>query len=259
MYTNSRYDEKFEFEITIPWESNTAKGFVIASVFTVLMILSLNLVDLKEPVERNIRINSVPIVLLNLGEGDGTGKRSGNLTEEGVKSTGGKAESVLQDAQKSAATEVKRQAVEQTENEEAIPRSVSDIASTQKSDSEASGTATRDIGAPGGITSGSGLGSRGSGKGKGTGFGDIDWGGGGNRVVLSKTLPKFPNGVKTEGEIKIRFQVMADGTVGKMIPLQKADPLLEKAAMDALKKWRFNPLEENIVMEGTIPLNFVLR
>jgi len=53
--------------------------------------------------------------------------------------------------------------------------------------------------------------------------------------------------------------VRKDGTVTSMVPLQKADPALEKAAMDALRQWRFNPIQEDIEMEGRIPFTFRLR
>ena len=107
----------------------------------------------------------------------------------------------------------------------------------------------------------SGLGSRGKGKGKGDGFGEIDWGGGGGRIVLNKVLPKFPDNVKSSSQIVLQFKVLSDGTVVSVIPIQKADPELEEAAIKALKKWRFNPLPDGQkeIMVGRIPLTFILR
>ncbi|MFW6232997.1 MAG: TonB family protein, partial [Bacteroidota bacterium] len=77
--------------------------------------------------------------------------------------------------------------------------------------------------------------------------------------VLYKKVPKFPDGVSRSAKIKIRFTVLADGTVAQMVPLQKADPRLEKAAMEALKQWRFNRLENGETMVGIIPMTFRLR
>jgi len=78
-------------------------------------------------------------------------------------------------------------------------------------------------------------------------------------LSFTKTLPKFPAGVNTNAEIKLKFTVMPDGTVGKIVLLQKAEPRLETAALNALRQWRFNPLKDDRVMEGIIPLTFVLR
>jgi len=72
-------------------------------------------------------------------------------------------------------------------------------------------------------------------------------------------LPRFPSGVNTNAVLKFKFTVMPDGTVGRIIPLQKADPRLEQAALEALRQWRFNQLRNEVVMEGIIPLQFVLR
>jgi TonB family protein len=90
------------------------------------------------------------------------------------------------------------------------------------------------------------------------GLGDIEWGGGGNRVVLFKKLPKYPPGVNTEAVIRIRFTVSPKGNVINAFPLQKGDPLLEKAALDAIKKWRFNPLKDDREMYGIITFTFRL-
>ncbi len=37
---------------------------------------------------------------------------------------------------------------------------------------------------------------------------------------------------------------MPDGSVGRIIPIQKADTRLEAAAMNSLRQWRFEPLPE---------------
>ena len=53
--------------------------------------------------------------------------------------------------------------------------------------------------------------------------------------------------------------MLADGSVSQVIPLQKADPALEQAAITAIKQWRFNRLSDDKEMWGTIPLTFILR
>jgi TonB family protein len=44
-----------------------------------------------------------------------------------------------------------------------------------------------------------------------------------------------------------------------MILLTKADPALEKAALDALRQWRFNPIKDTVDMIGIIPFKFQIR
>ncbi len=100
-----------------------------------------------------------------------------------------------------------------------------------------------------------GLGRFGSGAGRGQGYG-LEWGGGGNRVVLHKELPKYPAGMNTSTQIKIRFTVNPNGTVGVILPMQKGDPLLERAAIEALRRWQFNPLQETKEMVGFITFTF---
>jgi len=75
----------------------------------------------------------------------------------------------------------------------------------------------------------------------GTGF-DIEWGGNGKRKIYSYTLPEYPAGVNKEIDIKLRFSILPDGTVGTIFPLTKADTKLENASINSLRQWRFEPL-----------------
>lgn len=81
---------------------------------------------------------------------------------------------------------------------------------------------------------------------KGLGLGnsgfDIEWGGNGKRKIYSYTLPPYPEGVNKEIDIRLRFSILPDGTVGTIFPLTKADTKLENAAMNSLRQWRFEPL-----------------
>ncbi len=83
-------------------------------------------------------------------------------------------------------------------------------------------------------------GNKGTGSGN-TGF-DIEWGGNGKRKIYSYTLPDYPEGVNKEIDIRLRFSILPDGTVGTIFPLTKADTKLENAAMNSLRQWRFEPL-----------------
>ncbi|MFA5511926.1 MAG: hypothetical protein WC313_05700 [Candidatus Kapaibacterium sp.] len=259
MYRKPIFEENTSLQIKLPWDTNTARGFGISLIVVLLFILFAPFMDIEEAYVRKIQINSVPLVLLNFGDGDGTGISKGNLTKEGASRKGQAAQSVLEDAASPAVTKQVKNAVEQDDNMISNPVPVKELSSAKKVSGSSDGFGSKDIGKNDGVTDGTGLGTRGSGKGMGYGFGDIEWGGGGNRIVLHKPLPKFPSGVNTNAELKFRFTVMPDGTVGRIIPLQKADPRLETAALAALRQWRFNVLKEDVVMEGVIPLTFVLR
>ncbi len=260
MYRKPKFqEEQPALQIKLPWDTNTARGFGISITLVILFLIFGTWWQIKQPYVRSIQINSVPLVMLNFGDGDGTGMSKGNLTKEGASRKGDKAQSILEDAATPALTKQVKDAVQQDISDISNPIPVKELSSADKVKGNDKGSGTRDIGTSEGVIDGSGLGSRGSGKGMGYGFGDIEWGGGGNRIVLHKPLPKFPAGVNTNAELKFKFTVLPDGTVGRIIPLQKADPRLETAALTALRQWRFNVLKEDVVMEGIIPLSFVLR
>jgi len=84
-------------------------------------------------------------------------------------------------------------------------------------------------------------------KADGTGsFGyDIDWGGQGQRKIYSFKIPEYPEGVHKEIDIRLRFTILPDGTVGNIFPLIKADTHLENAAINSLRQWRFESLTPN--------------
>lgn len=71
---------------------------------------------------------------------------------------------------------------------------------------------------------------------------DIDWGGQGQRKIYNWIIPPYPEGVDKSIDIRLKFVIMPDGTVGNIIPLTKADTRLETAAINSLRQWRFEPL-----------------
>lgn len=73
---------------------------------------------------------------------------------------------------------------------------------------------------------------------------EIDWGGKGTRRIYSYNLPTYPEGVQKEIDIRLRFTILPDGTVGTILPLTKADTKLENAAINSLRQWRFEPLSQ---------------
>lgn len=94
-------------------------------------------------------------------------------------------------------------------------------------------------------TKGTGQGSMGQGEG-GAGF-DIQWGGNGTRKIYSYVIPDYPDGVNKEIDIRLKFTIKPDGTVGSIFLLTKADTRLENAAINSLWQWRFEPLSKNQV------------
>lgn len=75
---------------------------------------------------------------------------------------------------------------------------------------------------------------------------DIDWGGMGTRKIYFYILPEYPEGVQKEIDIRLRFSIKPDGTVGSVTLLTKADTRLEQAAINSLWQWRFEPLPQSV-------------
>jgi protein TonB len=99
---------------------------------------------------------------------------------------------------------------------------------------------------PGAAPTGSGVGegvSRPGSGGTGTGVGfDVQWAGGGSRKKLSGDIPKYPEGANVSAQVRIRTWVLPNGSVRAVQPVQKANTMLEEAAMKELKLWKFEPL-----------------
>ena len=82
------------------------------------------------------------------------------------------------------------------------------------------------------------------------------------RSILHKVIPQYPQGLQSEAVVKVQFSVLADGTVGKMVPVIKGNATLENITLDALRQWRFNPLPANTPqreVEGIITFRYILR
>lgn len=252
--------ESPNLQISIPWDSNTFRGFVGALCLTTGLLLLLPAfidVDVR-PLQQQER-HSVPIQLI-WGDGDGTGARIGNLQEEGKAVKGRKVSNPLEDAQIAATMKAvtKNNPADYVSGAPVKPDK--NIASSTPSNDSLRANGSKSIGRENGSAVGAGLGENGFGSGSGKSYGDIEWGGGGNRVVLSKVIPRYPPGINTSAVIKLRFTVSPNGTVEAILPMQKGDPMLEQAAMAALRKWRFNPLTNTDAnMVGIIPFYFKVQ
>ena len=97
------------------------------------------------------------------------------------------------------------------------------------------------------------FGSKGNGNGAGTsggtggsntgdqGSGGID-GYEGNRQVLSRALPNYPDGVLDEGKVVVSIDVDADGKVvsASVLSSQTSSAQLKNAAIAAARRWTFS-------------------
>jgi TonB family protein len=70
----------------------------------------------------------------------------------------------------------------------------------------------------------------------------MKWLQGGTRKKVAGDLPKYPDGVKVEAEIKLLAVVRPKGSIESLQPAQKGNPRLEEAAMKEVRYWRFEPL-----------------
>lgn len=230
------------------WDKFTARGFVYAFICMVILLIIFTFTKVViDPIK--IEQISHPIILLNLGEGDGTGKRKGNITAEGISSLAKKPSNPLEDASKDKSAS---SANDPTKSNSLIAKDK--VSESNKTDKDSVSGGGKAIG--NGTGSGTGLGDKGIGTGLGLGLGDIEWGGGGNRTVLSKVLPKSPNKLDRNVQLKVKFTVLADGTVAHMKPMQKGDPILEQQSLSALKRWRFNKIADGVEMSGIITFSF---
>jgi len=79
------------------------------------------------------------------------------------------------------------------------------------------------------------------------------------RTVIHRPAP--PQAVTNlSGTVRLKFWVHPDGTVGKIVPVVRADPELEKIAIEYLEKWRFATVSPGTGDQwGTIPIRFKLQ
>ena len=87
---------------------------------------------------------------------------------------------------------------------------------------------------------------------------DLQWEGELDRSPIVQPLPSNPT--NDEATVTIRFEVNPDGSLGRVFPLRKMDPELEREVMRTLRSWRFSRLTSSVPQEsqwGTITFRFV--
>jgi Gram-negative bacterial TonB protein C-terminal len=68
--------------------------------------------------------------------------------------------------------------------------------------------------------------------------------------------------VESESEIELRFWILPNGAVGRVVPVKKSDPRLEALVINYLRHWRFTPLPLDTLQDeqwGIIPFKFRIR
>ncbi|MCS6809248.1 MAG: TonB family protein, partial [Bacteroidota bacterium] len=233
----------------------TVLGFGASIAAMVILLLILSLLNIK-PYIRQPEHMSVPIHLLHFGSGASSTPSAGNLTVEGAVRSALRNPQPLDDAGKTVYDKLDSR-IKAREYQNSIPKPAAELSTPSPSRRHTENyKATSDIGLqtiqP---EKSQGLGRFGTGTGSGQGF-SVDWGSGGNRIILHKELPKYPEGITTSTQIKMRFTVLPNGSVGLIIPLQKGEPSLERAAIEALRRWQFNPIHDGKEMTGLITFTF---
>lgn len=83
--------------------------------------------------------------------------------------------------------------------------------------------------------------------------------------IISKVAPKYPEEAKKAGimgEVRIEAVVDEEGIVQEVKATNEADALLIKAAMEAVKQWKFKPVIKEgkpVRIKTTVTLNFRLK
>lgn len=87
---------------------------------------------------------------------------------------------------------------------------------------------------------------------------DLRWEGDLDRSPMVQPLPE--NREDVEAVITVRFEVFPDGSIGRIIPIRKMNPELEREVMTTLRNWRFSRLPSGVPQQpqwGLITFRFV--
>ena len=123
------------------------------------------------------------------------------------------------------------------------------------------------VGTGSGAGAGSGSGGEGGGTGGGVGQGSQPYAMVEHPPVpVSQVLPEYPSAARArglQGEVVLRAIVDQQGTVERQIVVVESVPLLDEAAIEALRRWRFEPGRDannrpvRVIIQ--VPLRFRLR
>jgi outer membrane biosynthesis protein TonB len=88
----------------------------------------------------------------------------------------------------------------------------------------------------------------------------LKWEGNLGRDPQAQPLPV--NTTNESAVITLRFEVMPDGSIGRVLPLRKMNPDLEREVIRSLRGWRFNRLPTGVPQDsqwGVITFRFVVE
>ena len=91
---------------------------------------------------------------------------------------------------------------------------------------------------------------------------NIQWTGGARRDLVSGDLPKYPSGVNVDAQIRLRVVVQPRGTIKSVQPVRKGNTQLENAAIQEVRSWRFQSLQQSqpaLDQVCTITFNFRVK
>jgi periplasmic protein TonB len=78
--------------------------------------------------------------------------------------------------------------------------------------------------------------------------------------LIKRVEPIYPppaRAARMEGTVILDAVILKDGSVSDVTVVKSANPLFDRAAMDALRKWRFTPGNQDVIMSLTV--HFVLK
>ncbi len=82
------------------------------------------------------------------------------------------------------------------------------------------------------------------------------------RAIIYRPRPPQIGSIDLELELRLKFWVLPDGTIGEVIPIKRGNAQLEQVAIGYLKKWQFEPLPADAPHKeiwGTIPIKFTAQ
>ncbi len=80
-----------------------------------------------------------------------------------------------------------------------------------------------------------------------------------NRKRLIEVIPTYPEGLQQNLKVKLKFDVLPDGSVTNIVVIQKANPQFEFNSLGAISQWKFNPISQDIVQKGVITFIYELK
>jgi hypothetical protein len=247
------------FHIPIAWDGISARSLFYSTVILCALLLLVSTFEVTVDKREFARNDTTRIELMEIkfGRGNGKGASRGDLIEEGATRKG---DPTKQLAQQQSTNPVKGSpTIDANQTNTLIAKN--NVTNSKNTDSirSKSGTQVATAGVLDGVQNATGKGKIGTGEGKGVGLGNVDWGGGGNRIVLYKPMPKYPDGQSGSPKLRFRIVVSPEGSIVTVTSLDKGEPAFETASMNALRKWQFNKIDSPQNMVGVITFSFQLR